>query len=559
MFRFLKLLLPHIRQYPWQVAFLLIGLCVEFGYETGLRYSFKILLDEALIGKNATLIYTVLATIGAGALFYLVVVLATEYVWARWGATVIAELRIRLFDHIQHMPPGFFLKYRTGDLLNRLTTDIELVDNGLVVALPLGIMATGSLAASSVLLISLEWRLFSASLFGMLLTLFITRAFSNRSAAAARDLLRAEGSASAFLQEKLTAPYLIKAYGLEPRVIAGFRTTMKDVILKGTRAHFLGYLIQRVPNVGFLFLHLGVLAGGVFLTLNNQMTFGALVSYQVLFLGLSTQVNHLTWVTPYLVNCAAGFERVEEILQLAEERASLDRGETMPPVNQGIDFREVSFSYSAETSVLESASFSVPRGSFTVLMGRSGSGKSTLIHLLLRFFEPQSGAILVDGIRLDSYSVKSVRARMALVSQEVILFNASVAENIRLGYPEASSAEIAAAARAAGIHDFITGLPQGYETLCDERGGRFSGGEKQRIALARALLRQPDILVLDEATSALDPQTEAEIIRTIEKLRGSCTIIAVAHRQMLADAADQVLFLEAGRIRHIDEDRHTAP
>jgi ATP-binding cassette subfamily B protein len=211
-----------------------------------------------------------------------------------------------------------------------------------------------------------------------------------------------------------------------------------------------------------------------------------------------------------------------------------------------IYFDDVTFSYSSERGGVKNLSLKIRQGDFAVFVGQSGAGKSTIVNLLTRFYDPDKGRILFDGVDLRDATVRSLRSQIGLVSQDVILFNCSVRENIRMGCLDASDEQVKAAAKAAEIHDFILTLPQGYDTPVGERGGQLSGGQRQRIALARALVRKPAILILDEATSALDPATEAEILTTLEHIAKECTVIVITHRMAHALRADTVFVMDKG-------------
>ena len=284
------------------------------------------------------------------------------------------------------------------------------------------------------------------------------------------------------------------------------------------------------------------------MTYRNIITVGTLVSFQVLLVGLNSKILSFTFSLPYLIEGIAAMQRISVLLdEVPQVQDSPDAIES-PHLSREIRFDNVSFSYSSERKGINNLSLSIKKGDFVVFVGHSGAGKSTIVNLLTRFYDPDKGSILFDDIDLRSCSQKSLREQIGLVSQEVILFNTSIRENIRMGYLEATDEEVETAAQDAEIHEFILTLPQGYDTPVGDRGGQLSGGQRQRIALARALVRNPAILILDEATSALDPATEVEIMNTIEHLTKERTIITIAHRMAHALRADKMFVLENGSI-----------
>jgi len=241
-------------------------------------------------------------------------------------------------------------------------------------------------------------------------------------------------------------------------------------------------------------------------------------------------------------------QRIGDILAELPEFQEAPDAIDLPHLSKEICFDKVRFSYSAERGGIQNLSLKIRQGDFAVFVGHSGAGKSTIVNLLTRFYDPDSGCILFDGIDVRQATVRSLRSQIGLVSQEVILFNSSVRENIRMGCLSASDEQVEAAAKAAEIHDFILSLPQGYDTPVGDRGGQLSGGQRQRIALARALVREPAILILDEATSALDPATEAGILATIERITQERTVIFITHRMAHALRADVMFVMENGHL-----------
>ena len=270
-------------------------------------------------------------------------------------------------------------------------------------------------------------------------------------------------------------------------------------------------------------------------------------------------MNNLAWLIPSLIDASASLQRIVEVMDRPAEHTRRSGAFEFAPLSRAITFDNVGLRFGDESYCLRNLGFSLPKGGFTAVVGPTGAGKTSILNLLLRFHDPSEGRILFDGISIEEGSLASLRRQIGLVPQETILFRASLADNIRAGLLDATDADVRAAARAAGIHDFIRDLPEGYDTIYGANGRQFSGGERQRIALARALVREPSILILDEATSALDNASEASILASLLALRGRCTIIAVTHRLGLARAADRILVLTGGRvIEDGDHDRLSA-
>jgi ATP-binding cassette, subfamily B, bacterial len=286
----------------------------------------------------------------------------------------------------------------------------------------------------------------------------------------------------------------------------------------------------------------------------GHRTLGTIIAFQGIFLYVVRSVQTLTQVTPVLLDSVSGLERVQELLREEATVADAPGAITQPPLRDDIRFHNVSFSYGADQPHLERVDLTIRCGTFVAFVGASGSGKSTLLNLIVRFYDPDAGAIAFDGVDIRQTTVESLRRQMGVVFQESNLFHLSLRENIRLGFYAASDQEVEAAARQAEIHQWISSLPQGYDTLAGEDGARLSGGQRQRIAIARALVRQPRILLLDEATSALDPEAEAAINATVRDLSAGRTVISVTHRLSAVQHADCIYFLEGGRV--IEAGRH---
>jgi ATP-binding cassette subfamily B protein len=323
---------------------------------------------------------------------------------------------------------------------------------------------------------------------------------------------------------------------------------MHCLFIKSVHSNFLSYLVQRTPNVAVLILSLVVIGIGAVLSFGGSLTVGSLVAFQVLLAGMSAAVNSLTWVGPYLISAAGGMQRIREVLDEIPQIADAQGAGTLPRLGRTLTFENIRFRYVPDQRGIEHVNLELTASSRVAFVGGSGSGKSTLMNLILRFYDPQEGRVLFDGVDIKTVTQDSLRAQMAVVFQENFLFNTTIRENLRAAKPEATEAEIVAAAKHAEVHDVIMGFPDGYDTPCGERGNRFSGGQRQRIAIARAFVRDPAVLLLDEATSALDPGTEAALNETLERLSEGRTVISVTHRLASAVKAHRIVVFDEGRI-----------
>jgi ATP-binding cassette subfamily B protein len=546
--RFILAVSKYLAPYKRLVLVLLFGLAFEATFETGLRYSLKYIVDVALPAKNLNTLLPLLALLGMGAALCTILCVLCDYLWARAGSLVMNDLKRELYNHLLHHPLELIARRPTGSVMNRFSADAGVVENGLVIALPAGVLALVGIGLAGSLLVHINGFLAALCFLGLVLCFLAPRAAEQPAQRASLRHREVEGEVAGRVQEMLTAQPVIKAFGLEGRLAGRFGQQLQTLLHASVRSSFLRYLVQRLPNLSFLLLQLMVLAVGAALAAVGQLSIGDLVSCQVLLLGLSAAVNNLTWVLPTLIDASASLER---ILVLLHEKSTLidpPHPRPLPPMTRGLAFEGVSFGYTSGRMDLHDIDFVLPRGSFTAILGSSGAGKSTLVNLLLRFYDPTRGRVTLDGVDLRDVCQRDFRAQVGVVFQDVVLLDDTIRENIRLGLPDATDAQVEAAARAAEVHEVICRQPQGYDTPVGERGGRLSGGERQRIALARAMIRNPAILILDEATSALDPKTEADIVRTLRRVARGRTVLAITHRPALATHADMQFVLENGRL-----------
>jgi ATP-binding cassette subfamily B protein len=547
--RFIFTVSKYLAPYKPLVLVLLFGLAFEAAFETGLRYSLKYVVDVTLPAKHLGTLLPMLALLGAGAVLCTILSILCDYLWARMGSMVMNDLKRELHDHLLHQPLELITRRPTASLVNRFSADAGVVENGLVISLPAGLLALGGIGLAGSLLVHINGLLAALCFLGLVFCFLAPRAAEKPAQQASLRRREVEGEVASRVQEMLTAQPLIKAFGLEGRLVGRFRQQLQTLLHASVRSSFLCYLVQRLPNLSFLLLQLLVLGLGAALAAADQLSVGDLVSCQVLLLGLSAAVNNLTWVLPSLIGASASLERILVVLREQSTLTDPSHPQPLPPMTRGLAFEGVSFGYTPGRMDLHDIDFFLPRGSFAAILGTSGAGKSTLVNLLLRFYDPTRGRVTLDGVDLRYVRQGDFRAQVGVVFQDVVLLDDTIGENIRLGLPGATDAQVEAAARAAEVHDVICRLPQGYDTRVGERGGRLSGGERQRIALARALVRNPAILILDEATSALDPKTEADIVHTLRRVARGRTVLAITHRPALAAHADAQFVLENGRLR----------
>jgi len=540
--------------YKGKTAALACLLLLEIGFQAAVPLSFKLLVDRAVGQRDLQVLTWVLGGLGAGIVLVTLAGLLRDRLYAELGSRVLGDLRLRLFEHLQRLSMDFYARSRAGDVLSRFSNDLASLEHAMTSAIPWGVLPALDVVVSSVLLFWLDWRL---ALLAMLVWPFCLagpRVLAPRAGEASYGRKQAEAEALQSIHENLQAQSVVKAFSLQPLALRSFGALNDALKVAAARFSFLSALVERSAHFGIQILQVLVLGAGAYMAFLGLISVGSLAAFQTLFLSLSYSLSYVTQYVPSLLLAAGGLLRIEELLS---EHPALGDAPGAPPFSERvrtIRFDEVGFGYRAGPVSLDRVSFEIGAGQSVAFVGSSGSGKSTTLSLLMRFYDPLQGAVRLNGRDLRELTQDSVRARLGIVFQESFLFDLSVRENIRLGRPGASDAEVEAAARAAEIHDFVLRLPQGYDTQVGERGGRLSGGQRQRIGIARALLRDPDVLLLDEATSALDPRTEAALNETLAHAAKGRTVISVTHRLQSATTADRIFVLDHGRL--VQHGRH---
>jgi ATP-binding cassette subfamily B protein len=506
------------------------------------------LVDRALLQRDAaSLLRTVLLFLGmTAAAFALNVAAGLRY--TRVSAEILFDMRLAVYRHLQRLSPRFYARARIGDLVSRVGNDIAEVQRVSAETLLASVGNVLFLVGSVVMLMLLDARLFAITLVFLPPALWALTRYRSRLSAAVTELRQRSADIGSFLVETLQGMRLTSASNAEEREAQRFREK-NDAFLGALHSmQLLTYLSGGLPG-----LILAASAAAVFWlggseVIAGRLSLGSFVAFMAYQARLLPPLQALMGLYAGIATARVSLERVQQLMDVKPDVIEVPGAEALPDVRGEIAFEDVTLAFDRGAPVLDGASFHVRAGEVVAVVGESGSGKSTIGELLLRQLDPDTGTVRLDGRDLRRLRVADVRRRVALVEQEPFLFHATIAENIRYGRPDATAAEVQAAALRAGIHAFVDGLPEKYETLAGERGRMLSAGERQRIAIARAFLADPAVLVLDEPTAALDPVAERQVVAGYEELMRGRTTILISHRFLLASRADRVIVLEGARI-----------
>jgi ATP-binding cassette subfamily B protein len=507
------------------------------------------IFDEALPeNDNRLLTILVLGLIGI-AVFTGILGVFQTWLSNQVGQRVMHDLRTTVYRHLQRLSLAFFTRTRTGEVQSRIANDIGGVE-GVVTSTATSIVSNvTTVIAAVVAMFLLDWRLAVFSLALIPLFVLLTRRVGNVRRRITTDRQRTMADISTLVEESLSVSGMLlgKTMGRTGELAERFQGESDRLANLEVKRVMAGRWMMASIQMSFAIMPALVywFAGQSFI---GGVTLGTVVAFTTLQTRLFWPVGSLLNVQLDAQTSLALFDRVFEYLDQPVEIIEHEDAVDLPPCRGDVAFDDVWFRYGEGPWTLEDVSFEVPAGTTTALVGETGSGKTTIGYLVARLYDVDRGSVTIDGIDIRSATMASVARTIGVVSQETYLFHASIRENLRFAKPDATDEEIEEAARAARIHDLIASLPDGYDTMVGERGYRFSGGEKQRMAIARTILRNPPVLVLDEATSALDTQTERLVQEALDRLAENRTTIAIAHRLSTVRDADQIIVLDKGRI-----------
>jgi ATP-binding cassette subfamily B protein len=539
--------LSYLRPYWPQEILILLATMIGAAFSIVLPLAFGWVIDALTQGDYSYLRPIVL---GVVALFVVQIpaMLGQAYLSARVGTNVMNDLQYKMFDHLQRLSTDFYFRTRPGDITSRFTNDLALLNMALTQMLPMLATLALTFVGSLVTLFFLQGLLALIVVLVLPLFLILPARLGVRAARVTHEVQQNRATVASTLQENVGAQQVVKAFSLEEVELGRFRDQLDRLGRSAARGGFLSALPGITTNLSVILIQVSALAGGAIAVIYGALGVGALVSFQLLLGGVTAPVMALTGIWQMLLQASVGMHRVNELLDEQPKIVDAPDARPLEGFSREIRFEDLNFSYTGEQMNLRDVDLTIPVGQSVAFVGPSGSGKSTILNLIMRFYDPNTGAVTMDGQDLRQVTQESLRSQIGTVFQDTFLYNATVRENITLGKLDATERDIEAAARAAEIHDFILTLSQGYDTLVGERGGQLSGGQRQRIALARAILYDPAILVLDEPTSALDPQTEAAINATLHKQGQGRTLITVTHRLASVADADRIFVLERGRV-----------
>ena len=542
-------LLAYIKPYKKRLAAAVVCIIMAAGANLYLPWIIKDMIDDVLMSKDMLMLNLIAAGIlvvmfTRGVFYY-----GQSYLVSYVGQRVIIDVRSVLFRKFQKMPLSYYDRQQTGTVMSYITNDVSAMQSAIVDNLIELVTESSILIGSLAMMIYLDWKLSLLTLMTIPLVGFAMKIFGRKLKRSSTVIQERAAEITSLLQESISAIRVVKSFVRETYEIRrfeeqnwrNFQAAMKNVKLTS----LLTPTVEFLAAIAVTFI---VWFGG-YEVVNEVITAGELVAFLTYAVNLANPVKRLSRVYAAIQRAMAAADRVFAVMDLEEKITDVPGAKPLPPIKGQVEFKDITFSYKEGQPALQHISFKAEPGQMIALVGPSGSGKSTIANLIPRFYDVDSGTITIDGHDIRQVTADSLREQIGLVPQETMLFSTTVMENIRYGRLDATDEEVVEAARAANAEEFIKDLPEGYDTKLGERGLNLSGGQRQRLAIARAILKNPRVLILDEATSALDTESEKIVQDALDKLMVGRTSFVIAHRLSTIFNADQIFVVENGHLR----------
>ena len=542
-------LLAYIKPYKKRLAAAVVCIIMAAGANLYLPWIIKDMIDDVLMSKDMLMLNLIAAGIlvvmfTRGVFYY-----GQSYLVSYVGQRVIIDVRSVLFRKFQKMPMSYYDRQQTGTVMSYITNDVSAMQSAIVDNLIELVTESSILIGSLAMMVYLDWKLSLLTLMTIPLVGFAMKIFGRKLKRSSTVIQERAAEITSLLQESISAIRVVKSFVRETYEIRrfeeqnwkNFQAAMKNVKLSS----LLTPTVEFLAAIAVTFI---VWFGG-YEVVNELITAGELVAFLTYAVNLANPVKRLSRVYAAIQRAMAAADRVFAVMDLDEKIIDVPGAKPLPPIKGQVEFKDITFSYKEGQPALQHISLKAEPGQMIALVGPSGSGKSTIANLIPRFYDVDSGTISIDGHDIRQVTADSLREQIGLVPQETMLFSTTVMENIRYGRLDATDEEVMEAARAANAEEFIKDLPEGYDTKLGERGLNLSGGQRQRLAIARAILKNPRVLILDEATSALDTESEKIVQDALDKLMVGRTSFVIAHRLSTIFNADQIFVVENGHLR----------
>ncbi|GAA1688552.1 ABC transporter ATP-binding protein [Fodinicola feengrottensis] len=557
----LRRILLLFRPYVPQMVLLVLVVVLQALAGIASPFLLREILDRALPARDLALVSLfaggmIVASVTSGALG-----VATTRLSNTVGQKVMHDVRVSVYEHLQRLSLAFFTRTRTGEIQSRIANDIGGINNVITTTATSAVQSGTTAIAVAVALFVLDWRLALLALLVVPLFLLITLRVGRERRKLIRGRAHRFAAMTTLISESISVSGVLLAKTMGQRQALADRFAaesrqISDLEVQATmagrwRGATRGMSLTIIPALVYWLAGVEFAHGAA-----TTISLGTVVAFTSMTNRFVSPASTLQAVGANVSTSLALFGRVFEVLDLPIEIADRPSATKLAVASGDVELRDISFRYEPDAAwTLKNVSARIPAGTTTAIVGATGSGKTTLAYLVARLYEPAEGSVRIDGVDIKDVTLDSLADSVGLVAQETMLLHTSIRENLRFAQPDATDEDIERATQAAHIHDLIASLPDGYETIVGERGYRFSGGERQRIAIARVLLRNPPVLILDEATSALDNKTERAVQQALDELSRGRTTIAIAHRLSTVETAEQILVLEAGEI--VERGTHT--